>query len=128
MIGTKIKLLIGIVAITSLVGLVVTYSKWRYNTAYDAGYNKAVSQYQKITQDAVDSAVSDVTERLRVTIARQQNELKTLEKMNEALSKHREKEVVYRDIPKVVEKSDCKRVGDDVLRLYNNAIGEDPTK
>lgn len=123
----KYKVLVYVVAVTALVGTLFAFSKWAYDEVYDAGYNKAVSQYQEATQKAVDSAVSDVTERLRATIAQKQIELETLARMNKALSKTREKEVIYRDIPKIVENSDCKRLGSDVLGLFNAAIGEDPT-
>lgn len=123
----KYKALVYVIAVTTLIGSLFAYSKWRYNTAFEAGYNKAVSQHQEAIQKAVDSAVSDVTERLRATIAQKQIELKSLARMNEALSKVREKEVIYREIPKIVENSDCKRLGSDVLGLFNSAIGEDPT-
>lgn len=123
----KYKVILYVVLLGGIILGIISYSKWRYNTAFDAGYKAATVVYQDASQKAIDLALSELRLKLGATIAQQKNELESLTMLNRQLSEQKQTEVVYRDIPKIVEKSSCKRIGLDVMGLFNRIIGENPT-
>jgi hypothetical protein len=88
---------------------------------YKAGYNRAVVKLNKMSQKAVEEAVSAFKVESDQTLARMDKERQEALRLSEKLQ-NRPKEVEIREVTKIVESDACKSLSDDYIQLLNTTI------
>lgn len=95
-------------------------SAWvAYNKIYQAGYDAAQVKYQTEQLRAVEDALASARAEWEVSRAAGEAEVIVEEKIVERVR------VVEREVPRVVERvvrAECRDLGPDVQRLFNDAI------
>ena len=106
-------------AILGIVIVLVTAGGIAYNKVYDAGYLAAELKWRNAQQAAIADAVAAAREQWDEAAA---VAAENLEKETEIVERVR---IVEREVPKIVERvvrAECRDLGPDIQRVYNDAI------
>jgi hypothetical protein len=123
----KYRIVIILICVATILGSLIGYDRWRYSTAYNAGVEKSAIVCKDASAKALNDATASLKDELKGSLARYEKELESLSELNRRLSEDRSQtKVIYREIPKVVQSSQCRNLGMDVARVYNDIIGSDP--
>ena len=102
--------ILGVIAI----GAIVAYHESKVSTAFDAGYDKRSLEVAQAKIKAVNEVESKYAALLNQHELEQSRARKLIGELED-----REPDIIYREIEKVVEQSNCDHLGDDFVRLYN---------
>lgn len=94
------------------------------NSQYKAGYNAHTVESATATEKAVASAEARINIELSIVIEQKEKERNAALKLAQKLRTVKQR-VVYRDI-EIISDSQCKRLGADFTRVFNNIVGEPP--
>jgi predicted Zn-ribbon and HTH transcriptional regulator len=113
----SVKFWLILAAITAMLGFI----KWGHGEVYDAGYNAAELKWRTAQQAAIDEAVAEAREADRIA---HEAAMANIERETEIVEVVR---VVEREIPRIVErvvieKPECRDLGPDIQRMFNDAI------
>ena len=106
-------------AVAGLVIAFMAFWQWDRGQAYDAGYNEAevkwLTAQDAAIQEAVDKARADWDADAAIAADNIVTETEIVERVR----------VVEREVPKIVERvvqPECRDLGPDIQRVFNNAI------
>ncbi len=106
-------------AILTAVMAVMAFIKWAHGEVYDAGYNDAELKWRAAQAQAIADAV---TEAKRATALAYAEAMANIERETEIVERVR---VVEREVPRIVERvvqPECRDLGPDIQRVFNDAI------
>lgn len=108
-------------AISGLVIAVLAFARWGYGQIYDAGYIAAELKWRNAQEVAILAAVEDAKIEWRLSTAASEA---NIEKEKEIIERVR---IVEKLVPEIVErvvKPECRDLGSDIQRVFNDAIVE----
>jgi len=105
-------------AYVAIIGLVLGASWTVYNKIYDAGYSKAVNEFQGQALELADKRVAEARRQWDLGAEAASIQIIVEEKIVERIN------YVEKEIPKVVEtiKYECRDLGSEYQRVFNSAI------
>ena len=115
--GSWVNIALVLAVVSAISGFVVYYDKSRYN----AGYNAAVVKMAAATQVATEASAAAFKLELSNALANKRVELTEANRTIQELLR-RPTDVIVKEITKVVESSECKRIGAEPHRLLNEII------
>lgn len=100
--------------------VIICLSVFAYgNSRFNDGIAHEKLAQEEVTKEIVRQRVVSTKNKLNEEIARKTRQLEQTKALIIELQ-NRKPEVIYREIKKVVNVSDCKRLGDDYVRLFNS--------
>lgn len=105
--------------IAGAVTAVLAFARWGYNQVYDAGYTAAELKWTQQQQSAIDAAVERAKEQW---VAASEVAEENIRVETEIVERVR---IVEREVPRIVERvvrPECRDLGADVQRVFNDAI------
>ena len=105
--------------IAALVTALIAFAKWGYEEVYDAGYNAAELKWQQAQSEAILTAVRRAREAWELAAETAEENVRVETQIIERT------EYVEREVPVVVERvvpAECRDLGPDIQRLFNDAI------
>lgn len=119
--SSPFKLVLVLAIIASVTGFIVWYDHARF----EAGYNSAQVELHEAHQEAMRAAVEKAKKDLNEALALEKEGRIRAERDYQRL-REKPPEVEIREVIKIVESSECKRVGSDVIGLLNGTFGSKP--
>jgi L-rhamnose isomerase len=118
MLSLKAKLIIG-AALVAATGFALFQA---YDAGFEAGQAIKASEIQTATDKAVTAATKQVRADMQAALDRKERERLNALRIAEELEQQRD-EVKPNEIIRTVEVNNCKRLGTDVMELYNRING-----
>jgi len=97
----------------------LAFAKWGYGEIYGAGYSAAELKWREAQQVAINAAVADERDKWSLAVKAAQENIRIETVIDERVR------IVEREVPTVVERvvpSECRDLGPDIQRLFNDAI------
>jgi hypothetical protein len=119
--GGSGKLTMYVILVTSVIGFIT----WGYNQIYQAGYSARVVEEHTVLQEALEASEKRYKEELEEAKALYSLKTREAQKLSQELEDIKlNPMVIYREIPKIVEASECKFVDPSLVRLLNDSISQ----
>jgi len=106
-------------AILAALSAVMVFVRWGYGEIYQNGYNAAELKWRNAQQQAINEAVADAKEQWEEAAATAADNIKAETEIVERVR------IVEKEVPKIVERvvpAECRDLGPDIQRLFNDAI------
>ena len=98
---------------------VLAFAKWAHGEVYEAGYNAAELKWRTAQQQAIDDALRDARTEWQASVEAAEENIRVETVIEERIR------VVEKEVPKIVERviqPECRDLGPDIQRMYNDAI------
>lgn len=105
--------------ITGVITAVLAFAKWGISGIYDAGYNAAELKWQTAQQAAINEAVDAAREQWEAASDAAEENIRVETEIVERVR------IVEREVPRIVREvvpGECRDLGPDIQRLFNDAI------
>ena len=106
-------------AIAGLVTAILAFAKWGYDQVYDAGYQAAELKWERAQTEAVHAAVRRARAAWELAAETAEENIRVETQIIERT------EYIEVEVPKIVERvvpAECRDLGPDIQRLFNDAI------